>query len=108
MGLYQKSSEIFKRNSKLNYLSPQVLRSVYLIKLNPMHHFSEKRIFSRGSKIPTLYNGHELVIHRGNKYKVRYSNKWIVGFKFGEFTWNRKIALYKAKQKKKKKKKKKF
>lgn len=29
----------------------------------------------------------------------------MVGFKFGEFTWNRKIALYKAKQKKKKKKK---
>ena len=105
MGLYQKSSEIFKRSSKLNYLSPQVIRSVYLIKLNPMHHFSEKRIFSRGSKIPALYDGHELVIHRGNKYKVRYSNKWITGFKFGEFTWNRKIALYKAKQKKKKKKK---
>jgi len=30
----------------------------------------------------------------------------MVGFKFGEFTWNRKIALYKAKQKKKKKKRK--
>jgi hypothetical protein len=27
----------------------------------------------------------------------------MVGFKFGEFTWKRKIALYKAKQKKKKK-----
>ena len=32
----------------------------------------------------------------------------MIGFKFGEFTWNRKIALYKAKQKKKKKKKIKF
>jgi len=30
----------------------------------------------------------------------------MIGFKFGEFTWNRKIALYKAKQLKKKKKKK--
>lgn len=28
----------------------------------------------------------------------------MTGFKFGEFTWNRKIALYKAKQKKKKEK----
>jgi len=28
----------------------------------------------------------------------------MIGFKFGEFTWNRKIALYKAKQLKKKKK----
>jgi ribosomal protein S19 len=28
----------------------------------------------------------------------------MIGFKFGEFTWNRKLALYKAKQLKKKKK----
>jgi len=30
----------------------------------------------------------------------------MVGFKFGEFTWNRKLALYKAKQLRKKAKKK--
>ena len=31
----------------------------------------------------------------------------MVGYKFGEFSWTRKLALYKAKQLKKKKKKKK-
>jgi ribosomal protein S19 len=31
----------------------------------------------------------------------------MVGYKFGEFTWNRKISLYKSKQKRKKLKKKK-
>lgn len=31
----------------------------------------------------------------------------MVGFKFGEFTWNRKYAVYKAKQMRKKNKKKK-
>ena len=30
----------------------------------------------------------------------------MIGFKFGQFTWNRKLALYKAKQLRKKKKKK--
>ena len=29
----------------------------------------------------------------------------MIGFKFGQFTWNRKLALYKAKQLRKKKKK---
>jgi len=29
----------------------------------------------------------------------------MIGYKFGEFTWNRKLALYKAKQLKKKTKK---
>jgi ribosomal protein S19 len=32
----------------------------------------------------------------------------MTGFKFGEFTWTRKIALFKAKQLRKKKKKKKI
>ena len=72
--------------------------------MSPIHHTTEKKIFSRGSVIPRAYNTHEIVVHRGNKFTVKYVNHWMIGFKFGEFTWNRKIALYKAKQKKKKKK----
>ena len=105
MSLYFKNTSLFKKSSKLNYLSPHILRSTYLIKMNPIHHSTEKKIFSRGSKIPYVYNNCEAVIHRGNKFKTYYINPWVIGFKFGEFTWNRKIALYKAKQKKKKKKK---
>ena len=101
--LYNKLDCIKKKSNKLNYFSSQVIRSVYLIKLSDIHHTSEKKIFSRGSKIPRAYNNHEVVIHRGNKLKVKNINSWIIGFKFGEFTWNRKIAMYKSKQKKKKK-----
>ena len=53
--------------------------------------------------MPRAYNGFEVVIHRGNKFRVKQINNWVIGFRFGEFTWNRKVALYKAKQKKKKK-----
>ena len=35
----------------------------------------------------------------------RYINRWMVGFKFGNFAINRKIAKFKAKQLKKKKNK---
>jgi ribosomal protein S19 len=104
MNLYKNSTLMYKKSSKLNYFSSHVLRSVYLIKVSSIHHTTEKKIFARGSRIPRAYINHEIVIHRGNKFTIRYVNPWLVGFKFGEFTWNRKIALYKAKAKKKKKK----
>ena len=47
-----------------------------------------------------------LRIYNGKSYVSKYFSKYAVGFKLGEFTWNRKIALYKAKQLRKKKKKK--
>ena len=72
--LYKKSSSVFKKSSKLNYLSSHVLRSLYLIKLSPIHHTSEKKIFSRGSIIPRAYSGFEVVIHRGNKFRVKQVN----------------------------------
>ena len=101
--MYKKANKISRKTTKLNYLSSHVFRSLYLIKLSPIHHTSEKKIFSRGSAIPHAYSRFEVVIHRGNRFRTKYVNAWMVGFKFGEFTWNRKIALYKAKQKKKEK-----
>lgn len=91
-----------KKKSKLNYFAPHILRSLYLIKLNPIHNFSEKRLFTRSSKIPYLYCNKEVLIHRGNYFKQKRINMWNVGFNFGVFTWNRKLAIYKRKQKKKK------
>lgn len=85
-------------------MSASLIRSIFLIKLNPIHHFSEKKIYSRNSTVPNLYINKEIVVHRGNKLKSKYLSLWGVGFKFGEFTWNRKLAMYKRKQKKSKKK----
>ena len=107
MALYYKSNSVLKkRKNKLNYLSPNVLRSVYLVSLNPINHNAEKKIYARGSCIPEIYLNQEVVISKGRGFRTKYINRWMTGFKFGEFTWNRKIALYKAKQKKKKSKKK--
>lgn len=65
---------------------------------------SEKLIYNRASSIPKIFIGYNVKIHSGKSLHNRVVNKWMVGFKFGEFTWNRKLALYKAKQLKKKKK----
>ena len=84
-------------------MSSNTWREVFLIYDNPIHVAKEKIILDRSSTIPNIYKGLQVKIHRGNKFHKRFLNKWMVGYKFGEFTWNRKIALYKAKQLKKKK-----
>ena len=88
---------------KLNYFSPKIWRIMYLIKTNSVHHTSEKRIRTRSSVIPLTFLSYEVIIHTGNKWITRNINMWNIGFKFGEFTWNRKYALFKSKAKKKKK-----
>jgi len=66
-----------------------------------MFMFAEKKVWARNSTIPHLYCGEEILVHTGKKFKKRYVNRWMVGFKFGSFTWNRRYALYKSKRKKK-------
>ena len=58
---YKTTNKMIYKNSKLNYLAPNVLRSVYLISLSPIHHSSEKKVFARGSCIPKVYESFELL-----------------------------------------------
>lgn len=102
-------SYLFQKNSfispmKVQYFSPKIWRLMYLVASSSVHHVSKKKVFARGSTIPTIFKGHEALIHSGKKFSIRKINAWIIGFKFGEFTWNRRVAIYKAKQKRKKKK----
>jgi len=91
-----------KKQLKPKYLSPNIWRIMYLISSNPVHHTSEKRIRSRASTVPVTFVGYETLIHSGKKWHKRKINNWMVGHKFGEFTWNRRYALFKAKQLRKK------
>ena len=90
---------------KLNHFAQSTWRKIFLIRENELHKTKEKVIFDRSSTVPQLFVGDLVKIYNGKTFKTRQVNRWMVGFKFGEFTWNRKIALYKAKQLKKKKKK---
>jgi len=93
------------KKSKINYFSSKIWRSIYLISSNSIHHTSEKRIRSRSSVVPAIYTNYEVIIYSGKRWHTKRINTWMVGFKAGEFTWNRRLALYKAKQLRKKKKK---
>lgn len=94
-----------KKTYKLNHFAQSTWRKIFLIKENELHMARSKVIFDRSSTVPSLFRGELVKIYNGRKFKTRLVNRWMVGFKFGEFTWNRKLALYKAKQLRKKKKK---
>jgi ribosomal protein S19 len=95
---------ILKKKNKTNYFSYKIWRLSYLLNLNSIYHNMEKKIHSRSSTIPYSFLNYEILVYNGTKWIKRRSNYWMIGYKFGEFTWNRKYALYKAKSKKKKKK----
>lgn len=92
----------FKKN--LVFMSPYFWKKIFLYKKYPIFKNAEKKIMSRSSIIPKILNKTTINIYSGKSWHKRIVNYWMIGFKFGEFTWNRKLALYKAKQLKKKKK----
>jgi ribosomal protein S19 len=99
-----KLNKIFQ-NVKLNFCSPFFWKKIFLYKKYPIFKYADKKIMSRSSIIPKIFSNTSVKIYSGKSWHRRNINRWMIGFKFGEFTWNRKLALYKAKQLKKKKKK---
>jgi ribosomal protein S19 len=94
-----------RSKTKINFFSYKVWRSIYLITLNPVHHTSEKKLRTRASVLPSTFLDTEVIVHSGKRWHTRRVNQWMIGYKLGEFTWNRRLALYKAKQLRKKSKK---
>ena len=92
-----------KKTHSLTKVSASTWRKIFLVYTNSLFINQSKTIFDRESTIPKLFIGHRIRIYAGNKYHSRTLNRWMVGHKYGEFSWTRKLALYKAKQLKKKK-----
>ncbi len=92
------------KTHKISFIASSTWRQIFLIKDNELHKKKEIFLYDRCSAISPLFVGMKVNIYTGNKFINKNINRWMVGFKYGEFTWNRKIALYKAKQLKKKKK----
>lgn len=98
------SENIYKKH-KMIYISPNVWRLMYLIKNREVYHYNTKRIWNRSSHIPCMFLKHKVHIHSGKRWIIKFVSRWLVGFRAGEFSWNRRLALYKAKQLRKKNKK---
>jgi len=91
---------------KFSHVGPNTWRQIFLHLSSEVIEEQDKFVHERSSTITPLLSRSRLKIHMGRGYIARNLSTYMVGFKFGEFTWNRKIALYKAKQLRKKKKKK--
>lgn len=91
---------------KISFFSPAIWKKIFIFKKKPFFKSSDKFIFNRSSTIPRLFCSQKIYVHSGKKWVKRIINRWMVGFKFGELTVNRRPAIYKAKQLRKKKAKK--
>lgn len=89
---------------KTKHLEASTWRKVFLTHGNDVFKPKDKVIYDRNSVIPFSFLGSKVKIYAGTRFHTRVITRWMVGYKFGEFSWTRKLALYKAKQLKKKKK----
>lgn len=103
----QQKSLTHRSKNNILFCSPFLYKHIFLYKKDPIFKYAITKIFNRSSIIPKMLINLDIQIYSGKSWFGRFINKWMVGFKFGEFTWNRKMALYKAKQIKKKSKNKK-
>ena len=113
----QNSNKRINRNAKMgenkklqltfnrNYMHASTWRKIFLLIDNQVFHAKTKVIYDRNSTIPKTFIGSKVHVYSGCRFHIRYVTRWMIGFKFGEFSWTRKLALYKAKQLRKKKKK---
>ena len=95
-----------KKTFKTPHIGPTTLRQIFLHISSEVMEDQDKLIFERNSSITPVLASSNIKIYNGRFFLRKKISKYAVGFKFGEFTWNRKLALYKAKQLRKKKKKK--
>ena len=95
-----------KKTYKISYSAAGTWRQIFLNQSNEVWGGQDKFIHERSSTIAPMYANTRVHIYTGRGFTIRWVYPWMVGFKFGEFTWNRKLALYKAKQLRKKAKKK--
>ena len=98
--LYTAKNKTFK----FNHVAPSTWRKIFLVHDNEVFKPKDKVIFDRHSTVPSMFVGSKVKIYAGSRFHTRIITRWMVGYKFGEFSWTRKLALYKAKQLKKKKK----
>jgi ribosomal protein S19 len=103
--MLDKDLRTIKKTYKVPYIAPSTWRQLFLIESNEAYLNEKRVVHDRSSTIPPIFSNVNTRIYTGKRYIICEIDRWLTGFKFGEFTWNRKVALYKAKQLRKKAKK---
>jgi len=88
------------------FFSASVWKKVFILLKKENFKANEAFVYSRSSIIPRRFCNLMFFINNGKGWIKRSISRWVVGFKFGELTFNRVNATYKAKQLRKKRLKK--
>jgi ribosomal protein S19 len=97
-----KSTNLIVSNSYIRHYSAHLWRIIYLISSNNVYMSLPKKFYNNSSSIPHVFVGYEIFIYSGLKWLKRVVSRWVIGYRLGVLTWNRKLALHKSKQFKKK------
>jgi len=90
-----------KSNWKLNYINKNLFKKLLLLKINNELKGKNKIIFKKSDIIIKTFLNNKFLIYKGCFYRNLFINKFILGFKFGEFAYTRKPFRYMLKSKKK-------
>lgn len=88
---------------KLNYFSNSIWRKI--TRIYKVNKFRKKKIcYDRSSVIPRIFCNLSMRIHKGKRFRPLVINRYMVGYKIGEFSFTRKPFHYPVRKKKGKKK----
>ena len=78
---------------KPKYISPFLLRQFFTILRMPVNKRPVLRVFSRGSVILPDFLGVKVMVHNGVRFSTFVINKLMVGHKFGEFAFTKRMGI---------------
>lgn len=84
-----------------NKLDKGIFKRVLLVKLNGKLSGRNRIIFRKSTKIVTPFLTYTFLVFKGCFYRNICISKFLLGFKFGEFSYTRKPFRYMLKSKKK-------
>ena len=89
-------------NWKLNFISKSIFKKILLLKINKELKGRNRIIFKKSDIIIKNFLNKKFLIYKGCFYRSLVINKFILNYRFGEFSYTRKPFRYMLKAKKNK------
>lgn len=89
---------------KNKYFSFDLWKNIILLKQNFHKKVFKNSKWYKASTIPRCFSNTSVMIHKGNSFKKMNISRYIIGYKFGEFSFTRKPFFFPKKDTKKSKK----
>ena len=83
-------------------VSQNLLKFIYKLKINKKIQFKNKIFYNKSLTIISDVINQKLIIYKGFKFKSLNINKYLVGYKLGNFCFTRKLFKFESKVKTKK------